>query len=78
MRLPYERLDSVQQILSYQLDLDLQRIDRTVYNGLNWLGDLGGLQQALAVVISALITLTNYQSLENYLVHMLFRQKNTS
>ena len=44
IRRPYERLDDIHQILSYEFDLDLKRIDRNVYNGLDWLGDLGGLQ----------------------------------
>ena len=43
LRRPYERLDDIHQILSYEFDLDMKRIDRTVYNGLDWLGDLGGL-----------------------------------
>ena len=66
---PYERLDDIQQIVSFEFDLNLHRIDRAVYNGLDWLGDLGGLYEALAVVLGTIVTLFNYKGLENYLVH---------
>ena len=55
--------------------MNLQRIDRAVYNGLDWLGDLGGLYEALAVVLGAIVTLFNYKQMENYLVQQLFREK---
>ena len=64
--------------MSFELDLNLHRIDRVVYNGLDLLGDLGGLQQALAVVIGAVVTLLNYQKLENYLVKLLFSENTDS
>ena len=55
--------------------MNLQRIDRAVYNGLDWLGDLGGLYEALAVVLGVIVTQINYKKLENYLVAQLFREK---
>ena len=64
--------------MSFEFDLNLQRIDRAVYNGLDWLGDLGGLYEALAVVLGAIVTLFNYKGLENYLVHKLFRENDKS
>ena len=71
---PYERLDDIHQIISFELDPDLHRIDRVVYNGLDLLGDLGGLYEALVVVFGALVTLLNYQQLENHLVKLLFSE----
>ena len=46
----------------------MYRIDREAYNTLDWLGDLGGLKEALMLVMGAIITIINYNSLENYMV----------
>ena len=51
----------------------MYRIDREAYNTLDWLGDLGGLKEALMLVMGAIITVINYNSLENYMVSQLYR-----
>ena len=71
IRRPYERLDDIHQILSYEFDHNLLRVDRAVYNGLDWLGDLGGLKEALVVVLGTIATFLNYYDLENHLVQKL-------
>ena len=51
----------------------MYRIDREAYNTLDWLGDLGGLKEALMLVMGAIITVFNYNTLENYMVAQLYR-----
>lgn len=72
-RRPYEFPDDVHTIVSYEFDLNMYRIDREAYNTLDWLGDLGGLKEALAIVFGAVITLFNYNKFENYMVSELYR-----
>ena len=60
-------------IVSYEFDLNMYRIDREAYNTLDWLGDLGGLKEALALVLGAVIALFNYNKFENYMVSELYR-----
>ena len=72
-RRPYEFLDDVHTVVSYEFDLNMYRIDREAYNTLDWLGDLGGLKEALTIVLGAVIALFNYNTLENYIVSQLYR-----
>ena len=72
-RRPYEFLDDVHTVVSYEFDLNMYRIDREAYNTLDWLGDLGGLKEALTIVLGAVIALFNHRTLENYLVAQLYR-----
>ena len=72
-RRPYEFLDDVHTVVSYEFDLNMYRIDREAYNTLDWLGDLGGLKEALTIVLGAVIAIFNYNTLENYIVSELYR-----
>ena len=56
---PYEYDDQVQLSLSYEFNLDLSRVDRDVYNLLDWLGDVGGLRDAL-FIIGAFVMLVRF------------------
>ena len=47
---PYEYRDSVHLSISYERRLDLFRVERDVYNMLDWLGDVGGLRDALFMI----------------------------
>ena len=35
--------------VTFELDLDLHRVDRSVYSVLDWIGDIGGLEQGLMI-----------------------------
>ena len=39
--------DDIQVSIIYERDLDFHRVDREVYSILDWLGDVGGLYEAL-------------------------------
>ena len=72
-RRPYEFLDDVHTVISYEFDLNMYRIDREAYNTLDWLGDIGGLKEALSLIFLAIISVFNYNALENYMVTQLYR-----
>ena len=72
-RRPYEFLDDVHTVISYEFDLNMYRIDREAYNTLDWLGDIGGLKEALSLIFLAIISVFNYNTLENYMVTQLYR-----
>lgn len=72
-RRPYEFDDDVHIVISYEFDLNLYRVDRDAYNILDWLGDIGGLKEALTIVLSTFIAVFNYNTFENYMVAQLYR-----
>ena len=47
---PYEYYNQVQLSISYEFDIDLHGVNRDVYNFLDLLGDVGGLNDALFVI----------------------------
>ena len=70
---PYEFKDDVHMTIAYEFDVNLYRIDRETYNTLDWLGDIGGLGEALMIIIGFFYTLYHYKAFENYLVTQLFK-----
>ena len=40
---------------------------------LNWLGDLGGLKEAVTIILTFIYGLFNYYTFQNYLVSQLYR-----
>ena len=60
-------------VISYEFDLNLERIDRETYNLLDLLGDLGGLNEALVFIFGTIYSLINYHNFDDYLVSKLFR-----
>ena len=61
--------------IAYEFDLNMYRIDREVYNLLDWLGDLGGLKEALMIVLGFMFGLFNYHAFEDYLVSQLYKSE---
>ena len=59
------------------MDANLTLIQRNGYHIIDLLSDVGGLQGLLISVISALLSIWNYQNLENYLAVKLFKFENT-
>ena len=72
---PYEYFDDddVHVAIAYEFDLNLYRIEREAYNLLDWLGDLGGLKEAIMIILGFIFGLFNYNKFENYLVKHLYR-----
>ena len=72
---PYEYFDDVHTAVAFELDLNMYRIDRSAYNLLDWLGDIGGLLEALAIIFTVLFLLFSYLDFPDYLVSHLFREE---
>ena len=60
--------------LSFEFDLNLYRIDREAYNMLDWLGDIGGLKEALTIILTSVFAVFNYHTFQDYLVSNLYRE----
>ena len=43
--------DLTPYIIRYEMGLNLKKIDRAIYGLLDWLGDIGGLNDALFIII---------------------------
>ena len=48
-------------------------MERTAYNILDWVGDLGGLFEGLLIFFSAIYAFLHYQTFNNFLVQKLYR-----
>ena len=72
---PYEFVDNVHLSISFEMSLDRKRIQRNVFSLLDWIGEVGGLLEALFVLFSVLITIYNYKAFENYMVQNLYSKR---
>ena len=70
---PYEFADDIHMVVSFEFDLNKMRIDREVYNFFDWLGDIGGLETALMLILGYVNSFVNYEAFEDFLVSKLFR-----
>ena len=73
---PYEFKDDIHMTVSFEFDLNHERIDREVYNLFDWFSDLGGLETALILLLGYFNTFVNYNSFDDFLVSKLFRPTN--
>ena len=69
---PYEYDDTIHIAIAYEFDLNMYRVDREAYNTLDWLGDLGGLNEAIMIIFGSLLGLFHYNTFDNFLVSVLF------
>ena len=72
---PYEFYDNVHVGIVYEINLDRRRIQRSVYSLLDWIGDVGGLLEAMFVILSVLIVIYQYKTFEIYMIQNLFKLK---
>ena len=73
---PYEFFDNVQMQLTYEFDLNLYRIDRDVYSILDWIGDVGGLNEGLTIIFTLVLGLMNHYTFEHYMIEHLYLKQN--
>ena len=57
----------------YELSLDVEQINRSVYTYFQALGDTGGLNGILISIASLIVSVLNFNKAENFLVSMLYR-----
>ena len=55
------------------MNLDKILINRQVYNVFDMLGDIGGLQYALIIILTFIVMLFNFNATENFLVSEMFQ-----
>ena len=70
---PYEFRDNVHIQVTFEFDLDFTVTDRQVYSILDWLGDTGGLVEALFFIGGTVLILFNYTQFESLMVRHLYR-----
>ena len=70
---PYEFFNNIHTSVTFEFDLNYYRVDRDTYNTLDWLGDLGGLYEALIIILGFAYWIVHFQSFENYMVSKLYR-----
>ena len=71
---PYEFRDKVHLSISYEMDLNLYEISRTVYTSLDWLGDVGGLMGIMFDIGSIVMVFITGNGLNYLLLSALFKE----
>ena len=69
---PYEFPDNVHLQISFEFDLTLYRVDRDVYSILDWIGDVGGLNEGIFVFFQFLLVFSQFFDMEHFLIERLF------
>lgn len=69
---PYEFPDNVHLQVTFEFDLTLYRVDRDVYSLLDWVGDVGGLNEGLYIGFKIVLGLFQFMVLEHLLIEKLY------
>ena len=69
---PYEFPNDVHIALTFEVDLNLQVIERQVYNILDWIGDIGGLGEGCFFISFTLLGIIHFGALDNMIISELF------
>ena len=70
---PYEKDFIVQMDVTIEMNLDLGIINRTGYNILDVMSDIGGIQSIIITTASVLAGLWNYKHFDTFLTSKLFK-----
>ena len=71
---PYEFPDQVHLAISYEMELNKESIERTVYTFLDWLGDVGGLMGILFDIGGFFLIFVTGNGLNYLLLSSLFKE----
>ena len=63
-----------QKTLSFEMNLNLETVDRDVYNALDWIRELGGFQRGMRTICGLALIILTYQNYEAYMVSQLFER----
>ena len=61
--------------ITFEFDLSLYRIDRDVYSILDWIGDIGGLSEGLAILFGGCIALMTFNKFDHYMIEKLYHRR---
>ena len=64
---------NVDFLVQIELDLNLKRFERTYYNMIDLLGDIGGVESILVTFASIVIMIFKHDSVANFIAAQLFR-----
>ena len=70
---PYEFPNDVHISITLEVELDLQVIERQVYNILDWIGDIGGLGEGCFFISFTILGVIHFGALDNMIINELFR-----
>ena len=70
---PYEHDDNVHTSVTIEFNLNLYHVERDVYSALDWIGDVGGLNEGLSIAFAAILVLINFNSFDHYLIESLYK-----
>ena len=59
--------------ITWEVQLDLQVIERQVYNILDWIGDIGGLGEGCFFISFTILGVIHFGALDNMIISELFR-----
>ena len=74
---PYEFSDRMHQQITFEFDRTLYRVDRDVYSILDWIGDVGGLNEGVCVGLTFILTLLQFHKFDHYLIERLYRKQDS-
>ena len=63
----YEFFDNVHTEIVFEVNLNRIQLRRRVYSLLDWVGDVGGLFEAMSVIAALLIGFYHYKTFEQYM-----------
>ena len=71
--LPYEKVDNVHVSVTIEVNLTLQKFERSIYTVFDLLSDIGGLTEMFLATFSIVLVIWNFSSLDNFMVTKLFK-----
>ena len=60
--------------MTFEFDLTLYRVDRDVYSILDWIGDVGGLNEGLYLMFKVMLIFLQYNDFQHYLIERLYKR----
>ena len=61
--------------LRYEMNKDVEQVERAVYNSFMLLGDVGGLYGILMLLVGTILGYINFQKIDNVLAERLFNRE---
>ena len=75
MSRPYEFKDRVHLQITFEFDLNLYRVDRDVYSILDWVGDMGGLNEGLYLGLKVILIFFQFSEFDHFLIQRLYSKQ---
>ena len=69
---PYEKKDNVWVSITLERNLNMKELQRTLYNGFDFVSDVGGLSGFLLGFFGIIVGIWNYNSFDNTMASQLF------